>query len=79
MGFTIEDGIFYGDLPFDPCKSPAENRVARQHAVDEQLRRNFSHLIGDVKPEPLPVYEQIPPDGEMTAGKEPAPIREDDR
>lgn len=61
MGFSITNGIFYGDLPYDPLASAYENKMARQHAVDDQLRTNFSHMIGEVKPQPYTPWtpEQI--------------------
>lgn len=53
MGFTIRNGIFYGDLPYDPLATDGENRVNRTHEMNDQLRKNFSYLIGDVRAEPF--------------------------
>lgn len=51
MGFSITDGIFYGELPYDPLATEAENLSNRRHAMNDQLRKNFSHLIGAVQPQ----------------------------
>lgn len=61
MGFTIEDGIFHGDLPYDPLASNSENQRNRRHEMNDQLRNNFSYLIGRVDPPPFTPWtpEQI--------------------
>lgn len=53
MGFKIENNIFYGDLPYDPLLTKVENQLLRVKAMNEQLRRNFSYLIGECRPQPF--------------------------